>query len=113
MGQSACNWDGVMYGGTTWSVYPTGNGMFNTDANGQGSYSSPTADALINDTEFEPGMGPYDQYVNYISQQLPMIWLPWEQMGDNFVVKSDVKGYAADQDNPFNDIFPENWSFSS
>lgn len=113
MNQSACNWDGVMYGGTTWSVYPTGNGMFNTDANGQGSYSSPTADALINATEYESGMGPYDQYVNYISQQLPMIWLPWEQTNDNLVVKSNLKGYTADQDNPFNDTFPENWSFSS
>jgi peptide/nickel transport system substrate-binding protein len=112
-GQSACNWDGVMYGGTTFDQYPTGNGMFNTDANGQGNYSDPTADALINDTEYQPGMGVFDQYVNYISQQLPMIWMPWEQMEDNFVVKTNLKGFTADQDNPFSDTFPENWSFSS
>jgi peptide/nickel transport system substrate-binding protein len=112
-GQSACNWDGVMYGGTTMPQYPTGNGMWNTNANGQGNYSDPTADALINDTEYEPGTGLFDQYENYIAQQLPMVWLPWEQMSDNFVVKSNLKGYTADQDNPFNDIFPENWYFSS
>jgi peptide/nickel transport system substrate-binding protein len=112
-GQSACNWDGVMYGGTTFNQYPTGNGMFNTNANGQGNYSDPTADALINETEYEPGLGPFDQYVNYISQQLPMIWMPWEQTNDDFVVKTDLKGYTADQDNPFNDTFPENWYFSS
>jgi peptide/nickel transport system substrate-binding protein len=112
MGTSACNWDGVMYGGTTMSMYPTGNGMFNTDANGQGNYSSAEANQLINATEYQPGMSQFYTYENYISQQLPMIWMPWEQVGVNNVVANNLAGYTADQDNPFNDTFPENWRFT-
>jgi peptide/nickel transport system substrate-binding protein len=110
-GQSACNWDGVMYGGTTFGIYPTGNGMFNTDANGQGNYSSPTADALINDTEYKAGLGYLDQYENYVAQQLPMIWMPWQQYNDSVVLKN-LNGFTADQDNPFNDTFPEDWYYA-
>ncbi len=111
MGQSACNWDGVMYGGTTFGVYPTGDGMFNTNANGQGNFSSPTADALINDTEYKAGQGYFDDYENYIAQQLPMIWMPWQQYNDS-VVLQNLQGFTADQDNPFSDTFPENWHYS-
>ncbi len=111
-GSSACNWDGVMYGGSTFGIYPTGNGFFNTNANGQGNYNSPTADTLINDTESQSGLGPFDAYENYIAQQLPMIWVPWEQVEYNYVVKANLQGYAADQDNPFADTFPENWYFA-
>jgi peptide/nickel transport system substrate-binding protein len=109
--QSACNWDGVMYGGTTYGVYPTGNDFFNTDANGQGNYSSATADSLINATEYDAGADLFDQYENYIAQQLPFIWLPWQQPGYSVVLKN-VKGFSADQDNAFTDTYPENWSFS-
>jgi peptide/nickel transport system substrate-binding protein len=109
--QSACNWDGVMYGGTTYGVYPTGNGFYNTDANGQGNYNSAEADKLINETEYDAGTQYFDQYENYIAQQLPMIWMPWQQNGYVAVLKN-LKGYTADQDNPFTDTYPENWSFS-
>ncbi|MBO0804182.1 MAG: hypothetical protein J2P25_14050 [Nocardiopsaceae bacterium] len=112
MGSSACNWDGVMYGGTTWGIYPTGNGMFNTNANGQGNYSSPEADKLIDATEFKPGLSHFFAYENYIAKQVPMIWMPWEQTEVNNVVASNLKGYTDDQDDPFGDIFPENWYFS-
>jgi len=110
-GTSACNWDGVMYGGTTELVYPTGNGFFNTGANGQGNYSSAEADKLINETEYSPSSAPFDQYENYIAQQLPMIWMPWQQPGYEVVLKN-LKGFTDDQDNPFQDTFPQNWSFS-
>ena len=111
MGSKACDWDGVMYGGSTMGVYPTGNGFFNTNANGQGNYSSPEADTLINDTEYQPGTSYFYQYENYIAQQLPMIWMPWEQTGIDNVVASNLRGFTADEENPFNDTFPENWSF--
>jgi peptide/nickel transport system substrate-binding protein len=100
-----------MYGGTTYGVYPTGNDFFNTDANGQGNYSSATADSLINATEYDAGADLFDQYENYIAQQLPFIWLPWQQPGYSVVLKN-VKGFSADQDNAFTDTYPENWSFS-
>ncbi|MGH3164523.1 MAG: ABC transporter substrate-binding protein [Trebonia sp.] len=111
MGQSACNWDGVMYGGSTMGIYPTGNGFFNTNANGQGNYSSTQADKLIDASEYQPGMSQFFSYENYVSQQLPMIWMPWEQVGINNVVASDLQGFTADEDNPFADAFPENWYF--
>lgn len=111
MGQSACNWDGVMYGGSTMGVYPTGNGFFNTNANGQGNYSSAEADTLINETEYSPGTSQFDQYENYIARQLPMIWMPWQQPGFEVVLKN-VTGFTDDQTNPFADTFPQNWGFS-
>jgi peptide/nickel transport system substrate-binding protein len=111
MGQSACNWDGVMYGGSTMGVYPTGNGFFNSGANGQGNYSSSEANKLIDATEYQPGTSQFVQYENYISQQLPMIWMPWEQTSVNNVVANDLGGFTADEDNPFADTFPENWYF--
>jgi peptide/nickel transport system substrate-binding protein len=109
--QSACNWDGVMYGGSTMLVYPSGNGFFNTNANGQGNYNSAEADKLIDETEYSPGTAPFFQYENYIAQQLPMIWMPWQQPGYEVVLKN-VKGFTDDQTNPFADTFPQNWSFS-
>jgi peptide/nickel transport system substrate-binding protein len=111
MGQSACNWDGVMYGGSTMGVYPTGNGFFNTNANGQGNYSSAEANTLINDTEYKPGLAYFYEYENYIAQQLPMIWVPWQQY-DNSVVLKNLKGFTADEENPFADTFPENWYYA-
>jgi peptide/nickel transport system substrate-binding protein len=112
MGQSACDWDGVMYGGSTMGIYPTGNGFFNTNANGQGNYNSAEADQLINDTEYQPGISYFYDYENYISQQLPFIFVPWEQMSLNNVVAGDLRGFTADEDNPFADTFPENWYFT-
>ncbi|MGH3158172.1 MAG: hypothetical protein ACRDNF_16565, partial [Streptosporangiaceae bacterium] len=110
-GTSACNWDGVMYGGSTMLVYPSGNGWFNTNANGQGNYSSTEANQLINETEYSPSSAPFTQYENYIAQQLPFIWLPWQQPGYEVVLKN-LQGFTDDQDNPFADTFPQNWSFS-
>jgi peptide/nickel transport system substrate-binding protein len=111
MGQSACNWDGVMYGGSTMGVYPTGNGFFNTNANGQGNYNSAEADTLINETEYSPSTSDFTQYENYIAQQVPMIWMPWQQPGYEVVLKN-LNGFTDDQDNPFADTFPQNWRFS-
>jgi peptide/nickel transport system substrate-binding protein len=110
-GTSACNWDGVMYGGTTYGVYPTGNGFFTTNANGQGNYSSATADKLINQTEYGNSPAAFDAYENYIAKNLPFVWMPWEQGGYVAVLKN-LKGFAADQGNAFADTYPENWSFS-
>jgi peptide/nickel transport system substrate-binding protein len=112
MGQSACNWDGVMYGGTTYGVYPTGNGLFNTGANGQGNYSSATADTLISDTMYSSDPSSFTQYVNYLAQQLPMIWMPWQQVEIDNVVLKNLQGFAADEGNPFADTFPENWYYT-
>jgi peptide/nickel transport system substrate-binding protein len=111
LGQSACNWDGVMYGGSTMGVYPTGNGFYNTNANGQGNYNSTEADNLINETEYSPGTAQFTQYENYIAQQLPFIFMPWQQPGYEVVLKN-VQGFTDDATNPFADTFPQNWSFS-
>jgi peptide/nickel transport system substrate-binding protein len=111
MGSSACDWDGVMYGGTIDPTYPTGNGMYDTDAAGQGSYTSAEADSLINATLYTSGSTAFDEYENYISQQLPMIWVPWQQTDDNAVVLGNLQGFGADMANPWSDTYPELWNY--
>ena len=107
MGTSACNWDGVMYGGTTFSVYPTGNGIFNTGANGQGNYSSATADKLINETEYSAGTQPFYAYENYVAQQLPFIWMP-----NAYAVQAVSSKLANVAFNPLATLLPEYWYFT-
>jgi peptide/nickel transport system substrate-binding protein len=112
MGTSACNWEGVMYGGQIDAVYPTGNGYYNTDAPGQGNYNSAQADTLINQTMYSPSTAAFDEYENYIAEQLPMIWMPWQQTDYNAVVLKNLHGFTGDMDNPFSDTFPELWNYA-
>lgn len=69
-------WD---YNGPGW--YPSGQGLFNTNAANGSGYSNPHEDALVNATA-EPYATPaqtmkvFDQYEAYTASQLPMLWLP-------------------------------------
>lgn len=76
-------WD--MATGTGWyydgpGFYPSGDGLFNTDAPSGFGYSSPTEDALI-DATHKPypttaaTMKVFDQYEVYTAKQLPVLWL--------------------------------------
>jgi hypothetical protein len=56
---------------------PTGAPLFETGASSDpGSYSDPTEDKLINETETSSSLGVFDQYATYTANQLPFIWLP-------------------------------------
>ena len=38
--------------------------------------------------------------------------MPWEQVGINNVVAKNLRGFTGDEENPFADTYPENWSFA-
>jgi hypothetical protein len=40
-----------------------------------------------------------------------MIWMPWQQ-SDNSVVLKNLQGFSGDEENPFSDMYPENWYYS-
>jgi peptide/nickel transport system substrate-binding protein len=81
-GGSGCSWQAL-----TWAVsaayvydpdyYPSGEIFYKSNAafNG-GGYSDPEADTLISATLHQTGLAPFDRYENFISRQLPTLWLP-------------------------------------
>jgi peptide/nickel transport system substrate-binding protein len=87
---------------------PDGSVLFATGgADNGGSYSSPTADALINKLE-SGGYPALYNYEDYIAKQLPMLWLP--QLDSQISAVSDKLMGTQPQD-PDGNIYPENWYF--
>jgi peptide/nickel transport system substrate-binding protein len=87
---------------------PDGSVLFATGGvdNG-GSYSDPTADALIGKLQ-SGGYPALYKYEDYIAQQLPMLWLP--QFDGQISAVSDKLHGVLPQD-PDGNIYPENWYF--
>jgi peptide/nickel transport system substrate-binding protein len=107
---SSCGWQMVYFGYEPYSLYPAGDGIFNTDSTGnQGGYSSAEEDKLINETEFGSSTQTFFQYEDHTAQQLPQLWLP---LPSNIqVYKSNLAGYAPL--NPFSGgLNPEDWYFT-
>lgn len=107
---STCGWQLVYYGYEPYSLYPAGDGIFNTDGSGnQGGYSSAEEDRLINETEYGSGTKTFYQYEDYTAEQLPQLWVP---LPSNIqVYKSNLAGYAPL--NPFSGgLNPEDWYFT-
>jgi peptide/nickel transport system substrate-binding protein len=81
--------------------------LFATGAlSNSGSYSDPTADALVKQTSTSNvGLA---QYENYIATQLPWIWQP---NADYLLteIRNNLRGVVPQ--NPFGDLLPENWYF--
>lgn len=102
------NWDLANYGLWIFSpdYYPTGELLFQTGAGSNaGSYSDPTADALIKKTDFSVANGSLANYENYLAKQLPYLWQP-NTIGAN-EVSNTLTGVT-----PFNSldaILPEQW----
>jgi peptide/nickel transport system substrate-binding protein len=87
---------------------PDGTELFATGAyDNSGSYSNPTVDSLTTKLA-SGGVAAVDNYENYISKQLPYLWMP---QFDNQIsaVNSKLKGVFP-QD-PDTNIYPENWYF--
>ena len=112
--QAACSW-GIYATGWVYSpdYYPTGEDLFETGALANyGSYSDPTANALIAATNLKTSESPQqalDAYQNYMVQQMPVLW-----EGDSYApteYKTDLHGVAPF--NVFTAINPENWYFTS
>ena len=107
---STCGWQLVDYGYDPYSLYPTGNSIFNTGGvNNLGGYSSPEEDSLINETEYGSSAKTFDQYEDYTAEQLPWLWVPLPSTIQ--VYKSNLGGFAPL--NPFSGgINPEDWYFT-
>jgi len=72
-------WQGAMYGLWIFSpdYEPTGESLFATGAgSNSGSYSDPTMDKLIQDTETSSSYATYHNFSNYSATQLPFIYMP-------------------------------------
>jgi peptide/nickel transport system substrate-binding protein len=107
---STCSWQLVYFGYEPYSLYPAGDGIFNTDGTGnQGGYSSAEEDKLINETEFGSSAQTFFAYEDYTAEQLPQLWLP---LPSNIqVYKSNLANYAPL--NPFSGgLNPEAWYFT-
>lgn len=108
---STCSWQLVDFGYDPYSLYPAGDGLFNTGGAGnQGGYSSAEMDQLINATEYGSSTKSFFAYEDYAARQLPWLWLP---LASNILVyKSSLAGFTPL--NPFSGgLNPEVWAYSS
>ncbi len=112
---SGCSWQMLEFGASytiTYepTFYPSGDIVFANGAvyNGDG-YSSATANRLIHDSDASGGIPALKEYDEYLSKQLPALWLP---NGGNqiSVIKDDLKDVLP-QD-PTLSIYPEKWRVS-
>jgi peptide/nickel transport system substrate-binding protein len=107
-----CGWQLTDYGYNPYALYPAGDGMFNTNGNGNdGGYSSTEMDNLINATEYGSNTTQaFYKYEDYAAQQLPWLWIP--NQSTIWVYKSNLSGFT-----PVNSfeagINAEDWHFTS
>jgi peptide/nickel transport system substrate-binding protein len=89
---------------------PTGESLFLTGAGSNAySYSDPKADALIEASLTQSGLGAIQAYENYLANQLPTLWLPW-QVNQVSVISDKLHG-ALPQD-PYQQMYPQFWWLS-
>lgn len=104
-----CSWELADWGGYTDTGFPTEPVVFSTGAyTNYGSYSTPTADALIRATQLTNVT--LTKMENYLSEQLPVLWEP------KFPVEiSEIhKGLKGTQPlDPIGQITPASWYWSS
>ena len=72
-----CGWQLASFGYEPYSLYPNGDGFFNTGGDGNsGGYSDARMDQLIKATEYGSSTQAFGQYEDYAARQLPWLWLP-------------------------------------
>ncbi len=108
---STCGWQLVDFGYDPYSLYPAGDGLFDTGGYGDsGGYSNPQMDKLINATEYGSSTAAFFAYEDYAARQLPWLWLP--NQSAILIYKSDLHGFTPL--NPFSgSLNPEVWYYSS
>jgi peptide/nickel transport system substrate-binding protein len=107
----SCSWELQNWGGG-WvfspDYYPSGELLFQTGAgSNSGSYSNPTADKLIKETNF--GDSTLAGYENFLTSNLPVVWQPNLRYALTEVQKN-LQGVFPQ--NPLLTINPENWYFT-
>ncbi len=118
---SPCTWDMEFWGGG-WiyapDYYPTGDELWSCTGSGagvqyagsnSGGYCDPQAQSDIVGTETSNSVSAMNTYEDYLSKQLPVIWMPvaYAQLSE---INKDLKG-TGPQD-PLLQIYPENWRWS-
>jgi peptide/nickel transport system substrate-binding protein len=106
----SCTWEFQDWAGS-WvyspDVYPSGEELFATGAVANyGSYSDPTNDNNIKATDFTNAT--LDNYENYISKQVPVIFLP-DQVQSLTEIQNNLRGVAPQ--NPLSVLSPELWYY--
>ncbi len=105
-----CSWAlAATGGGWTDTVYPTEPVLFSTGAAANsGSYSTPTADSLINATQLTSTA--LTGYENYLTKELPVIWEP--NPADSITeIHKGLDGVTPQS--AFQAITPANWHWST
>ncbi|MGH9046905.1 MAG: ABC transporter substrate-binding protein, partial [Acidimicrobiales bacterium] len=107
---ASCDWQIAIYGGTSYGALPTGDGLFLPDAAlNAGSYSNPTATKDIEAMLKSNNPNAFDNYENYLAEQLPWLWIPTLAY-QLTMIKDNLKGVAPQ--NGYLDLTPENFSFT-
>ena len=102
----------MLVGGWTYGpdYYPTGDELWATGAGANvNSYSDPTMDQLIGNTETSNTLSALYAYEDYAAMQLPVMWMPTHYYQLN-VINSRLHG--TDPLDPLLQIYPENWYWS-
>jgi peptide/nickel transport system substrate-binding protein len=111
--QAVCSWQ-LIADGNGWGYgldyQPSGDEILATGADANwGSYSSPTADSLINQTHYSDSSSAFSALESYLTTNIPLIWLP-EQPVQVSAIQKDVTGVGTQ--GPLLSITPELWQLS-
>ncbi|MBF9066872.1 peptide ABC transporter substrate-binding protein [Streptacidiphilus fuscans] len=107
---ATCGWQLADFGYDPYSLYPAGEGLFNSGGtSNQGGYSDPKMDQLINATEYGSDTASFYAYEDYAAQQLPWLWLP--NHNSLLVYRNNLQGITPL--NPFSGgLNPEMWGYT-
>lgn len=112
-GKPDCTWEFANWGGG-W-VYspdymPTGGEIFASGAgSNSGSYSSSTADTLINETHYSSSLKYMHAYENFLAKDLPVVWQPNPA---NALTEISTNLHGVTPINALLNLTPEYWYFS-
>jgi peptide/nickel transport system substrate-binding protein len=109
-----CAWDGALWGGG-WTFspdyYPTGETLFQSGATANSSaYADDKNDSLINQTLTTNSLDPMYEWQNYLSTQVPEVWLPNGVYSLTEIV-NNLQGVTPQSSTAA--LNPENWYFTS
>jgi peptide/nickel transport system substrate-binding protein len=110
--QASCSWQ-LSFFGTQGSwyypAYPSGEQLFQTGAGvNLGSYSSPEADKLIQETTTSGSASAMQAYSAYLAENLPVIWVPNPDYQVS-AIKDTLGGVVQD---PLATMNPQQWYVS-
>lgn len=105
-----CDWQLAQYGGISYSILPTGDGIFTPGSTfNAGSYVNPVNTANINATLHTASLSAIHRYEDFLAQQLPFLWTPGADYSLT-EVRSTLQG--AVPQNVYLALTPENWYFT-